>query len=188
MNSDTLRRLAALKLPTEAFQEVLSIIADLQSADENRRERSRQRTSRWRHGNATVTSLERHNERHTPPRAYTTPPLSESKKILKAVSIPENFSPDLEFATKKGWPIEYAKAEALRFHDHALAKGRKCKDWGAAWRNWVTSPYQQSSKQQGKGNGAGNQLMDTFDRLIARAEGAEGEGNPPMRDVTPASG
>jgi hypothetical protein len=171
MNSEILRRLAALKLPTEAFQEVLSIIADLQSADENRRERSRQRTSRWRHGNATVTSLERHNERHSPPRTYTTPPSSESKKILKSVSIPENFSPDLSFATERGWPIEDAKAEVQRFRDHALARGRKYKDWSAAWRNWVTSPYQQKGTANGKHGGS---IAAAADRLIAAAEAEEG--------------
>ena len=41
VSADTLRRLAALKLPSEAMSEVLSIIADVQAADDARKEKDR---------------------------------------------------------------------------------------------------------------------------------------------------
>lgn len=187
-----LRRLATLQLPTEAFQEVLSIIAEIQGSDEIRREKSRQRTSRWRHrdgsqerhGDGTVTS---HGKLHPPP-SYTTPPSSNSKKNLKNISMPDDFSPDAEFAKARGWTTEYVSSEFQRFRDHALAKGRKCRDWQAAWRNWVTSPYQPLDiNKPGTKNGAGNPTMAAFDRLRAEANMGPGSGEGPLLDLTPAS-
>jgi hypothetical protein len=51
VNSETLRRLAALKLPDGALSEVLSIIADMQSDDEERKKKDRER-KRKIHGNS----------------------------------------------------------------------------------------------------------------------------------------
>lgn len=42
-----LRRLAALKLPGDAFQEVMNILAELQGADDARRERERVRRAKY---------------------------------------------------------------------------------------------------------------------------------------------
>lgn len=90
----------------------------------------------------------------------------------------ENFSPDLEEAKKRGWASEAAEAEALRFRDHALAKGRTCKDWRAAWRNWLDSPYQQRNSKNGavaNGNDRrpGESLGDLGRRLAAEARELE---------------
>jgi hypothetical protein len=43
ISADTLRRLAALHLPADALSEVLSIIADMQSADDTRKAKDRER-------------------------------------------------------------------------------------------------------------------------------------------------
>ncbi|WP_336488315.1 hypothetical protein [Methylobacterium nigriterrae] len=63
VTADILRRLGKLRLEPEAFEEVLSIIADLQSVDEARRAGQRERTARHRaarrDGNVTVTTQER---------------------------------------------------------------------------------------------------------------------------------
>lgn len=59
ISSDTLKRLAALKLPGEAFQEVLLILADMQGADDARRERQRHRKAKSRDKSVTVTGQER---------------------------------------------------------------------------------------------------------------------------------
>ena len=48
VTADILRRLGKLRLDPEAFEEVLSIIADLQSVDEARRAGQRERTERYR--------------------------------------------------------------------------------------------------------------------------------------------
>lgn len=72
VDADILRRLAALELPKEAFQEVLSILADVQAKSEARRKAAQERTAKWRegknkrHGDTTVTSPERHGNSHDP--------------------------------------------------------------------------------------------------------------------------
>ena len=53
---------------------------------------------------------------------------------------------DREYATSRGLSDV---GEFSRFRDHALDKGRLAKDWHAAWRNWITSPYQLSIKGNG---------------------------------------
>ncbi len=175
INAQTLRRLSALNLPTEAFQEVLSIIADLQASDETRREKSRQRTSVWRkhaselkldgyHGDVTVTSLSqlpsRHGDARPPPSKVppitplNTPPLSSKPKRVSRTAgkcaMPDDWSPDVRFAEARGLTEAQIETEAQRFRDHAAAKGRRCANWDAAWRNWVTSPFQTQGKANGK--------------------------------------
>lgn len=59
VSADTLKRLSALKLPTEAFQEVLLILAEMQGADDARRERQRHRKAKSRDKSVTVTGQER---------------------------------------------------------------------------------------------------------------------------------
>lgn len=46
------------------------------------------------------------------------------------------------FAQSRGFDEWQIEEQAQRFRDHALATGRRQVDWEAAWRNWVTSPYQ----------------------------------------------
>ena len=74
-----LMRLAALQLPTEAFQEVLSILAEIQGADDARRERQRHRKAKSRDKSVTVTGPERDGD-------VTTSPSNSLKKENK---IPE---------------------------------------------------------------------------------------------------
>ena len=57
ISANILRRLSALDIPAEAFKEVLSIISDIQAADESRRQNAKDRTAKWRKaGDVTVTS------------------------------------------------------------------------------------------------------------------------------------
>lgn len=50
-------------------------------------------------------------------------------------------------AKDRGWSKSQVDVEAQRFIDHALAKGRVCSNWYAAWRNWCRSQYCQTPKQ-----------------------------------------
>ena len=50
--------------------------------------------------------------------------------------LPKNFEPHL-------------RHEFDRFRDHALQKDRRCADWDAAWRNWLSSPYQHRGQSNG---------------------------------------
>src|SRR5262249_54277619 len=206
MNAAQLKRLAALKLPAEAYYEVLDIIADLQSADEERRRLQRARQSRHRHrdSHVTVTSMSRHNMRDSDVTSSPPDPLKEERKKEEHVSsqssdtcmrkkkdratpLPDNWTPndeDVAYARTMGWSDAKLTLEANRFRDHALAKGRVQKNWHAAWRNWTTSPY------QGAGNGAlaGSSkhrptLGEVAGELHARAKALEGEagfGEPDM--------
>jgi hypothetical protein len=82
VSADILRRLAALKLPGDAFQEVLAILAEMQGADDARREGQRQRKSRSRSRDksVTVTGQERDSHSDIPPHT----PLEEERKIPEA--------------------------------------------------------------------------------------------------------
>jgi hypothetical protein len=55
ISADTLRRLAALHLPAEALSEVLSIIADVQSAGDARKAKDRERKSLYGPDWSTIT-------------------------------------------------------------------------------------------------------------------------------------
>lgn len=96
VDADILRRLAALDLPKEAFQEVLSIIADMAAKSEAKRKAAQNRTAKWRegqnqkrHGDVTVTTPERHELRHDPSSLSSLPssaePLTDSKQEEEVV-------------------------------------------------------------------------------------------------------
>lgn len=157
------------------------VVNELQKADKLSAKQSQTANKRWHSSNKNkdldyATAM---------PSTTTVTVTTQKKEPKKVLSMPIDFVPDFEVARKQGWSPEREQAEFHRFRDHALANGKRYKDWQAAWRNWVTSPYQQTLKH-GAGNGTGNALMDAFDRIIAHTEGGEGEANPPMRDITPA--
>ena len=110
----------------------------------------------------------------------------ESKKTLsmRACQIPPDFhltEADVAFAVGKGFDRPRVQSEFERFCDHAAAGGRRQVDWHAAWRTWVTSPYQ---KPNGNGNGGhhgkrhssdiARELADEL-RARERAAGIEGQ-------------
>lgn len=79
----------------------------------------------------------------------------ESKKERKTdsrrVQIPRDWQVSEEGRThafSQGWDESRLCSEVLRFVDHARSHARRSADWNAAWRSWVTSPY-----QNGTGNG-----------------------------------
>lgn len=63
VTADILRRLGKLRLEPDALEEVLAIIADIQSVDEDRKAKQRERTAKHRSmkrdGNVTVTAQQR---------------------------------------------------------------------------------------------------------------------------------
>ena len=182
LDSQILRRLAALNLSTEAFREVISIISDILEPVARNREAARIRKRNQRSRPVTVTGTDiplpkkkdsmkstlasrdcpmgqsRDSHSDTPP-VDTSPPLSkkdtkESKQTLsmRACQLPPDFKlteADIAFALSKGFDQKRVQSEFERFCDHAAAGGRRQVDWHAAWRKWVTSPYQ-------NGNGGSN--------------------------------
>lgn len=143
---------------------------------------------------------QRYRERHKASQSVTSDVVhidssscSESQKNKKErkISTPmrDDASPsdvDRVFALSKGWDEARIDSEWQRFRDHALANDRRQKDWPAAWRNWVTSPYQKSQARV-NGHGTGSGLMDAFDSLIDRAGGQAFGAGDQIRDVTPGS-
>lgn len=79
----------------------------------------------------------------------------ESKKVRKSLSIASEWAPteaDRAYAQRHGWPTDRINREAVRFRDHYLANGKPWKKWDAVWRNWVTSPYQNTNGANGHAN------------------------------------
>ena len=81
---------------------------------------------------------------------------TETEEKPKKVSLSRAIDPnwflsedDLEYAFSRGWLAAHVHSEAERFRNHFIASGAKKKDWAATWRNWVTSPYQQTTKVGG---------------------------------------
>lgn len=78
-----------------------------------------------------------------------------ASRAMRAKELPEDWnlsSEALAFCFSKGWDEPRARREAARFAEHARANGRRQVDWAAAWRLWVTSPYQKPSQQEAQPN------------------------------------
>lgn len=124
VSADTLRRLAALKLAPEAMGEVLSIIADMQAAEDGRRTRQRERKARSRAGHVTVTGQER--DGHGPgspdgPSLPQTPshPLNPPPVSLRETSPAREPSADfVEFW--RNFPNKVGKPAAIKAFPKAL--------------------------------------------------------------------
>lgn len=60
------------------------------------------------------------------------------------VTMPEDFAlseADCQFARRRGVTDPQIRTEFERFTNHHRARGNVFKDWSAAWRTWVLSPY-----------------------------------------------
>jgi hypothetical protein len=90
----------------------------------------------------------------------------ESKKVRKKTisalfDVPDDASEENRtFAEGKGWQRQRIDSEWQRFRDHSISKGKKHRNVAAAWRNWVTSPYQ----------GAQNGQRDERKSVVAAAD------------------
>jgi hypothetical protein len=78
----------------------------------------------------------------------------ESKKRERGSQIADGWKPDdarwAEAIDRLG-SVARAEAELRKFTNHALSKGRVCKNWNAAWANWVDRAL-----EWGSGNGNSN--------------------------------
>lgn len=72
-------------------------------------------------------------------------PNGSSKK--RACRLPDDFQPDMAFATAAGLNLSQANTEAAKFRDYWIGqggqKGTKL-DWDATWRNWVRNAVDRS--------------------------------------------
>lgn len=149
--------LAAVEAAQNAHQDAL---AKRRESDANRqtkrRRMSRDITLRHVTSRDSSTALDDVNGNSG---IYTSSSLEGSKKeeevsmpAKRKRAIPDGFvlsAAASSFAEKKGWGSARIQSEFNRFCDHARANGRKQIDWDAAWRNWVTSPFQKPESVNG---------------------------------------
>lgn len=152
LTSDALRKLATLSLSSEQMAGVLDILADIQSADEQRKadQRDRVRRHREKHNcNVTETSPERDTpipdkeKSPTPPKEINLSPTSLRSETKRATRLPDNWALPLpwgQWALDQGFPSNAIRLEADKFADFWRSKGGKDAaklDWEATWRNWI---------------------------------------------------
>jgi hypothetical protein len=97
---------------------------------------------------------------------------SSSRRRKSKAALPSDFrlsEQDIEFALSKGWTQAYLQSEFSRFCDHATAHARQQADWRAAWRNWVTSPFQRPVSEVRISNvkPPRKTMLDCFDDIAA---------------------
>lgn len=186
INAAILKRLAALQLAPEAMQEVLSIIASCIEPLEQRRRRDRDRKSRGKstENPQNVRGISPEIPAETPPMHILSPQeeSSKAKKPSRSTSIEVPDRPTehaINFAVSHRWELPKIQSEWQRFRDHSLAKGKRHRNVDAAWRNWVTSPYQANGAANGERSSArkSNGASDFFAGLASVAADIGGDGD-----------
>ncbi|WP_156106222.1 hypothetical protein [Sphingobium sp. ba1] len=148
LNVAALEVLVAKGLSAQDILEVaraLSVKSDPTAAERQQRRRDRLK------GNAETSR--RDVTRDPPNDIYSNPPeltpnddkssLTPKPKTRKAATgdaLPEGWTPALTPAAQQivdGWPPGWLDARLAEFTDHAADKGRKSKDWQAAFRQWL---------------------------------------------------
>lgn len=69
--------------------------------------------------------------------------------------LPEDWEPTLTPAAQAmvdGWPPGALDREEFQFRNHAIANGRKAKDWDAAFRMWIGKADERHGNRSGYGN------------------------------------
>ena len=126
------------------------------------------------------------------PHPQPQPDKKERKR--DATHLSAAFDPNRDFARQKGWPEARIDQEIERFRNHAAQNDRKCKNWDAAWRNWVTSPYQQAvingaSNVETDKDRAKRRSREALDKLRAYGEGrGSGDAGGEVVQLLPRSG
>ena len=87
--------------------------------------------------------------------ANASPDANEAKASRKKPErpIPAGFPAEPEIETAEAMAKQAAAAlqvrtEAERFRNHAEQNDRRCRDWTAAWRNWVSKAIERAPKRQ----------------------------------------
>ena len=154
ITADSLRRLAALNLAPDAMSEVLSIIADMQSVDDARKAKDRDRkrkpasteNPRKIQGSGEELAVEP-SEKKVPPHPLKENPLPKENPPKggqkKGVRLPDDWHPtaaDRDYGRQLGFSTSEidGMAEDLRLWA-AAASGQVAlkRDWGSAFKGWM---------------------------------------------------
>jgi hypothetical protein len=156
--SEILDELIARGVSSKTIQAVVELIAnDKAITDRRANDAARQQRHRQRNVTSRDVPLCHVTQRDplmvspiTPSLTPSSKPKRVSRSTARRVPIPDDWLPDADYATARGWSLPHVQTEAQRFRDHAKANNRLQADWPAAWRNWVTSPYQKAENVNGK--------------------------------------
>lgn len=117
------------------------------------------------------------------------PPISpkgeKPKKTLRA--LPDDFEVPMDdwtaMMTEQRMSHHDLTVETERFKDYALAHGKRYRDWIAAWRNWMRSPYRKPVPAT-NGNGAKPYPTNKWGERIYSASELARMGNGEVIDDT----
>ena len=140
----------------------LEVRRDPTAAERQQRKRERDKAER---DASRVTS------RVTPPNdIYSNPPvIPQDETIVSSIPkpgrtrkaaagmapLPDDWEPVLTAAAQEivdRWPPGWLEARVAEFRDHATDKGRKSKDWQAAFRTWITKADNWQTQENRNGN------------------------------------
>jgi hypothetical protein len=140
VNSDALAYLASKGLSLDEiieFSRLSERKKDPTNAERQARHRERKKSgSVTRYSNGVIPPID---NIHTPQ-----PVSNETVKTARGLAhkLPDDWKPVLTAAAQRmvdGWPPGKFADEVAAFRDHAADKGRKSKDWQAAFRTWITN-------------------------------------------------
>jgi len=165
--SKILEDLVRFGVPVETIMAVARLVADAELT-QRRRERSR--------ANANASRMSKMSQ-HEQTRDDTKPlkvGIEDQKDRKKGYTprrrkLDPDFAPDRSYALAKGWSETTVDLEIERFKNHARASGRRQLDWQAAWRNWVTSPFQTNGGSNGRASAPRNGSREHRQEATARA-------------------
>lgn len=167
--ADTVRRLVEAGASPEVIMiAVEAIEAERKALDANREAaRERKRRQRSRDGDVTVTGQDvterdaaslplppspQTPQPPTPTRVDNTPLPPEGRSRRKpSRPIPAGFPAADDIAEQQakaraaGANLD-VRAQAERFRNHAEQNDRRCADWRAAWRNWISAAIERAPK------------------------------------------
>lgn len=85
----------------------------------------------------------------------SSPKSASKRKPAAGEALPDDWQPVLTAAAQRivdGWPPGWLDARIAEFRDHATDKGRKSKDWQAAFRTWITKADEWQRQRGQHGN------------------------------------
>lgn len=185
VTADTLRRLGKLRLAPEALEEVLAIIADIQSVDEDRKAKQRERTAKHRSmqrdRNVTVTAQQRdpspkdinqtpnHVSSPTDPDGSVAPKGARTARKPRNRALPVDWQPgerSERVRVELGRNVEWMHRTAAAMRTWAESKGELRADWDATHDGWMRRDAER--ERQSGGNVA------PFDRQANRSGNGTG--------------
>lgn len=98
----------------------------------------------------------------------------ETAEAKRAVQLPTHWEPDAQtvcWARGEAFDDEAIERELARFADHARTKGRACRDWNAAFRNWLRKAQDydaERSRAFASDRRRGDGILDACARVAAR--------------------